>query len=112
MPRLEFIFGRDMEGTATAMLQVLDDAGNHARYLTEDQLRKVLNDDRFDEVDEIPPDCGICVTCGAECSDDGTCEETCIDCGEHYDLDGDGYDGRCPACADAIEEDDEGDSEL
>jgi tRNA(Ile2) C34 agmatinyltransferase TiaS len=32
---------------------------------------------------------------------------TCSNCGESYELDGDGYDGLCPTCADEAAEEDE-----
>ncbi|TDW20483.1 hypothetical protein EV128_125113 [Rhizobium azibense] len=31
-------------------------------------------------------------------------EDACRDCGEHYEDGGDGYNGRCPDCADKAEE--------
>lgn len=33
--------------------------------------------------------------------------EACRECGEQYNLNGDGYDGMCPDCADVAEEEDE-----
>lgn len=111
MPRVEMNIGTDMDGDAFVLFQVFTEEGEHLRYATQTEIERYLAKLSEADAEPLPEDLGICVTCGGECSDDGTCEDACIDCGEHYDEGGDGYDGRCPACADAVEEDDEEEEE-
>jgi len=111
MPNVAMTVGFDGAGDACVYFNIHDEGGNHIRYATEDEIERYLCKLSEADAEPLPEDLGICVTCGGECSDEGTCEDACIDCGEHYPEGGDGYDGRCPACADAIEEDDDEEDE-
>lgn len=103
MPRIELKIGTDMDGDACVLFQILTDESEHIRYANEEEVGKYLAQLSEAGAEPEPEDLGICLTCGASCSDDGTCEEACIDCGEHFKDTADGSDGLCPSCANAME---------
>ena len=89
MLSLRFVFNVDADGDGTALLQIVNEADEPIRYLTVNELRKVLRDDHL-EGEGLPEYCGICMTCGASCDDDGICpacdedegDELCDYCGK------------------------------
>lgn len=119
MPSLNWVIGFDMDGDATLLAQIINDNGEHIRYAAMNELQQMLDTVEFFKRDSIPEGCGICLTCGAECDEEGICLEhpdsgepdddededynKCRVCGEQYDDGGDGYDGKCPECADKAE---------